>query len=221
VHDNGCFFYGKNTGGLPMSLFRTLTEAALAADLNKNESKVFLALLNQTLGYGKSFDHLTDSRLAQLTSVRLDRFHTAVEGVVEKGLFNVEASNYYNYRYQIAEKFLDKHPVFFTPHLPKKGIDFRKSETISVFRNDPPKNGDIPNNTFTSFNQTKQQQPNPPHQQPATQQQAEISPPSPKDVVVDEVKNEMIDFRDNAEVDVVVFFVNFNDLKDSLLLIKG
>jgi hypothetical protein len=147
----------------------------------------------------------------KLTSVRLDRFYTAVEGVVEKGLFEVEASNYYHYRYQIAEKFLEKHPTFFTPHLPKKGIDFRKSETISVFRNDPPKNGDIPNNTFTSFNQTTQQQPKQPHQQSVEKKQAEISPPTEIDVV-DEVKNEVINFRDEAEIDVVV-----NQMKNEVI----
>ncbi|VAW83075.1 hypothetical protein MNBD_GAMMA16-853, partial [hydrothermal vent metagenome] len=138
-----------------MSLFRTLSEAALIANLSKNEAKVFIALLNQTLGFGKSFDHLTYKRLAQLTGIRLDRLYEAVDGVIDAGLFEQETSSYYDYRYQIAEKFLKQSPIFFTPHLPKNGNNLPKEEDLSVPQNDPPKNGDIHNNTSTSFNPTK------------------------------------------------------------------
>jgi phage replication O-like protein O len=164
-----------------MSLFRSLNEASLNANLNKNEAKVFSALMNQTIGYGKTFDHLTDKRLAQLTKIRLDRLYVAIEGVVEKDLFEVEESTYYDYRYQIAEKFIEKHPVFFTPHLPKKRMDFRSSETISYFQNDAPKIGHIHNNTLTSFNLTSIQ----PQQQPVEKRQAVRSPSTEIDVVVD------------------------------------
>jgi phage replication O-like protein O len=202
AHENGRFFYGKNTKGLPMSLFRTLTEAALAANLNQNESKVFIALVNQTIGYGKAFDHLTDKRLAQLTNVRLDRLYVAIEGVVEKDLFDVEESNYYDYRYQISEKFLDKHPIFYTPHLPKKEIDFRQSETISYFRNDPLKIGHIPNNTFTSFNLTTTQPQQPPQLAVAEEKQAVSSPSTETHVVVGDKIKDQDKITDKVNVDL-------------------
>ena len=126
-----------------MSLFRALNTASLEANLNKNEAKVYTALMNQTLGYGKSFDHLTDKRLAQLTGIRIDRLYIAIEGVIEKELFEVEESKHYDYRYSIAEKFLDQYPVFFTPHLPKNGENFREKENISEIQKMLPKNGDI------------------------------------------------------------------------------
>ncbi|MCK5896646.1 MAG: replication protein [Cocleimonas sp.] len=144
-----------------MSLFRSLNDAALAANLNKNEAKVFLALMNQTIGFGKSVNHLTHKRLANLTNMRLDRLYPAIEGVIKKGLFEVEDSTYYDYRYQIATVFINENPVFFTPHLPKNRKNIRKEETPSVFKNVAPKNRDIYNITSTSFNLTlfKPQQP--------------------------------------------------------------
>ena len=57
-----------------MGLFRDLNQAAIEANVGKNGYKVFLALLEQTLGYGKSTDRLTDNRLAYLSKVRIDRF---------------------------------------------------------------------------------------------------------------------------------------------------
>ncbi|MCK5813499.1 MAG: replication protein [Cocleimonas sp.] len=182
-----------------MSLFRSLNEASLDANLSKNEAKVFSALMNQTIGYGKKFDHLTDKRLAQLTGVRLDRLHIAIEGVIDKDLFEVEESDYYDYRYQIAEKFIEEHPVFFTPHLPKIGMDFRPSETISIFQNVAPKIGHIHNNTLTSFNLTSTQ----PQQQSAVENKV-VTPPSPPaetDVVVD-VGNSVDDIADDAKIDL-------------------
>ena len=44
-----------------MSLFRDLNQTAIEANVGKNAYKVFLALLEQTLGYGKSTDRLTES----------------------------------------------------------------------------------------------------------------------------------------------------------------
>ena len=137
-----------------MSLFRALNEAALNANLSKNEAKVFMTLINQTLGYGKSFDHLTHRRLAELAGIRQDRLQIAIEGVVDEGLFTVKKSTYYNFRYQIAPKFLDEDPVFFTPHLPKKRDLPQETDTFSEIKNDPPNFGNRHNNTFTSFNLT-------------------------------------------------------------------
>ena len=137
-----------------MSLFRALNEAALNANLSKNEAKVFMTLINQTLGYGKAFDHLTHRRLAELAGIRQDRLQIAIEGVVDEGLFTVKKSKYYNFRYQIAPKFLDEDPVFFTPHLPKKRDLPQETDTFSEIQNDPPNFGNRHNNTFTSFNLT-------------------------------------------------------------------
>ena len=164
-----------------MSLFRILNEAALAANLNKNEAKVFLALLNQTIGFGKSVNHLTHKRLATLTKMRLDRLYPAIDGIIKKGLFEVEDSTYYDYRYQIAAIFLKEEPVFFTPHLPKNRKNIRKEETPSVFKNVAPKNRDIYNITSTSFNLTlfTPQQPRSPTEP--------IAPPLPTRDTVDEI----------------------------------
>ena len=137
-----------------MSLFRALNEAALNANLSKNEAKVFMALIHQTLGYGKAFDHLTNRRLAALAGIRQDRLQVAIEGVIDEGLFTVKKSKYYNFRYQIAPKFLDENPIFFTPHLPKKRDLPHVTEAAPEIQNDPPNFGVLPNNTFTSFNLT-------------------------------------------------------------------
>ena len=137
-----------------MTLFRELTKASLEADLNKNEAKVFSALMHQTLGFSKEADNLTDKRLASLTGVRMDRLRLAIEGVIAKGLFEVAPSKHYDYRYTIAEKFIDHRVVFFAPHILKKGTDFSKKETLSEKKNVLPKNGDIHSITFTSFNPT-------------------------------------------------------------------
>ncbi len=167
-----------------MSLFRALNEASLEANLNKNEAKVYTALMNQTLGFGKTFDHLTDKRLAQLTGIRLDRLYIAIEGVIEKGLFEVEESNYYDYRYRIAEKFLEQHPIFFTPHLPKNGNNSRKEESLSEIEKVLPKNGDIHNITFTSFDLTSS---NPQQQQSAPK----VAKSSPVANIIDDVVVEL------------------------------
>jgi hypothetical protein len=111
-------------------------------------------LLQQTIGYGKSHDHLTNNRLAQLSQIRLDRFHTAVDGVIEKGLFSVKSSRHFDFRYQIANKFLKDCPQFFTPHLPKKRAPLSKTDDISEKKSVAPNFRDRHNITLTSFNLT-------------------------------------------------------------------
>ena len=157
-----------------MSLFRNLNQAAIDANLNKNESKVFIVLMNQTLGYGKKSDHLTNKHLADLTGIRQDRLPIAIASVIDNGLFEAKPSRYYQCRYQIASKFLKKTPEFFTPHLPKNRKIPQKTENIPEIQNDslknrkilrktenvpenrvdPPKFGILPNITLTSFNPT-------------------------------------------------------------------
>ena len=116
-----------------MSLFRDLNQAAIEANVGKNAYKVFLALLEQTLGYGKSTDRLTDNRLAYLSKVRIDRFRPAVQAVLACGVFEQTPAKKFQFRYTIGQSFLEKYPdlEFYTPALPKKRADFRKTEEIS------------------------------------------------------------------------------------------
>jgi phage replication O-like protein O len=120
-----------------MSVFRELIRAAIEKDLGKNDLKVFIVLLEQTLGYGKKTDRLTDRRLAHLCEMRLDRFRLAAQVVVNKGLFEQRPAKMFQYRYTISERFLSKHiekhgdQDFFTPALPKKRPDSQKTETVS------------------------------------------------------------------------------------------
>jgi len=120
-----------------MSLFRDLTVEARNKDLGKNALKVFLTLLEQTLGYGKKSDNLTDRRLSYLSQVRIDRLRPAIQTVLENGLFDQEPAKRYQYCYTIGGQFLIKHykkhgdKNFFTPALPKNGTDFQKAEAIS------------------------------------------------------------------------------------------
>ena len=185
-----------------MSLFRALNEAALAANLSKNEAKVFMTLTNQTIGYGKTFDHLTNKRLAQLAGIRQDRLHVAIEGVVEKGLFTVKTSTYYNFRYQISNTFLELFPIFFTPHIPKNRVNFQETERVSEIKNDPPNFGNIHNNTFTSFNLTS-----------LTSQQAAIKPPIKKEPSVPEKVSGVVRILQNiAKKDQAIYLQAFSEL---------
>ena len=122
-----------NPTGIPMGLFRDLNQAAIEANVGKNGYKVFLALLEQTLGYGKSTDRLTDNRLAYLSKVRIDRFRPAVQAVLACGVFEQTPAKKFQFRYTIGQSFLEKYPdkEFYTPALPKKRADFRKTEEIS------------------------------------------------------------------------------------------
>ena len=116
-----------------MSLFRDLNRATIEANVGKNAYKVFLALLEQTLGYGKSTDRLTDNRLAYLSEVRIDRFRPAVQAILDCGVFEQTPAKKFQFRYTIGQSFLEKYPdlEFYTPALPKKRADFRKTEEIS------------------------------------------------------------------------------------------
>ena len=116
-----------------MGLFRDLNQAAIEANVGKNGYKVFLALLEQTLGYGKSTDRLTDNRLAYLSKVRIDRFRPALRAVLACGVFEQTPAKKFQFRYTIGQSFLEKYPdkEFYTPALPKKRADSQKTEEIS------------------------------------------------------------------------------------------
>jgi phage replication O-like protein O len=163
-----------------MSLFRELNEAALSADLSKNEAKVFMALLHQTLGYGKSHDNLTNKRLAYLAGIRQDRLLTAIEGVIDHGLFTVRTARRYNFRYDIPQKFLDEDPVFFTPHLPKNREKPQQTEGSPEIQSVSPNFGTIPNYTLTSFNPNYTLPPLQMAQAPSAKISPPVSPPAPQ-----------------------------------------
>lgn len=121
------------------SLSRDLIDAALAADLSKNEYKVFLALFRQTLCYGKASDPLTLKRLADLTGIRKDRLAQAVQGVIAKGLFEATEHKIFDTLYAIGASFLNEASLpFFAPHLPMNGTSFSVTETASEKREDLP-----------------------------------------------------------------------------------
>lgn len=117
------------------SLSRDLIDAALAADLSKNEYKVFLALFRQTLCYGKAADPLTLKRLADLTGIRKDRLAQAVQGVIAKGLFEATEHKIFDTLYAIGSSFFNEIKLpFFAPHLPFNGTRFSATETTSEKR---------------------------------------------------------------------------------------
>ena len=130
------------------SLFRELSCAAKKANLGKNSFKIFNTLVEQTLGYAKGIDNLSDRRLAYLSNVRIDRFRPALKVILELGLFEQIPAKRYQYHYRIGKTFLEKHgdkpfytpaiskPAwqdlgFDTPDVPKNGTDFHKTEAIS------------------------------------------------------------------------------------------
>jgi len=119
-----------------MSLFRNIIDAALSANLKQNELKVLLVLLRQTIGFGKSHDHLTDKRIAQLSGLRVDRCRIAVDGIIQKGLFDGIESTDFDFRYDISGHFLAEldDGQFFTPHIPKNRDSFREKKAVSAKR---------------------------------------------------------------------------------------
>ena len=118
------------------NLLRELLQAAIAADLTKNEWSVFAVMLSQTLGYGKRNDALTTKRIAKLAEVRKDRAEIAIAGVIKKGMFEQSPHKLFDYAYALPARFLaDDAPTrFFAPTLPKIGNDFRNSEDFSENR---------------------------------------------------------------------------------------
>lgn len=116
-----------------MSLFRKMIDEALAANLTQNQLRCFLVLLNQTMGYGKTSDNLTDNRFVELSGIRKDRMNKALTDLIcDNELFTCEESSEFQYKYSIHPKFLNESETpFFTPHIPKNGINFQKTETVS------------------------------------------------------------------------------------------
>ncbi|HMT95010.1 replication protein [uncultured Thiothrix sp.] len=136
------------------TLARDLIDAALVADLSKNEYKVFLALFRQTLCYGKAADPLTLKRLADLTGIRKDRLAQAVHGVVAAGLFEANSHKIFDTLYTIGRGFFAASAPFFAPHLPVNGNPTRTTETVSEIREDLPESRVHTYNYLTALTNT-------------------------------------------------------------------
>lgn len=124
-------------------LLRNLLEAALAADLEKNELRMFLALLNQTIGYGKASDPLTMGRLAQLTGIRKDRVSKAIDCLIDKTLFEREAHTWLDFTYTIPAHFFggEVESRFFAPSVPLSGEPpqpvGKENHSVGTYRDTP------------------------------------------------------------------------------------
>ena len=119
------------------SLYRDLNDTARAFCSTKNELLVVMALSNQTLGYGKISDPLTDKRLAKITGIRLDRLRPAINAVISKGLFDRQPHKRFDHEYSIGKDFLQAYPdTVYTPSLSqnaqKKSISEKQNP---IFRN--------------------------------------------------------------------------------------
>jgi hypothetical protein len=125
-----------------MSLAHDLIDAALAADLTKNELKTFLVLFRQTLCFGKTSDALTLKRIVKLSGTRKDRVKPALKRLVEVGLFEATPHKVYEHTYTIAAHFQAvSEAELVAPSVPKNGKGFRNSE--ETFRNSGEKASEI------------------------------------------------------------------------------
>jgi len=114
------------------SLYRALNDAIFDKNLNKNQLLVANAMMNQTLGYGKTSDPLTDKRLSAITGIRLDRLRPAINTVVKKGLFDRKPHKRFGHEYSIGQTFLEAHQDdVYTPAIPKKRASSENENPIS------------------------------------------------------------------------------------------
>lgn len=105
-----------------MSLAIPVIDAALAADLNKNELKTFLVLFRQTLCFGKTYDALTFKRLAKLSGIRKDRIKPTLKRLVSVGLFEATPHKLFEHTYTLAPHFLVQSDAGFNaPSYPENG----------------------------------------------------------------------------------------------------
>lgn len=101
-----------------MSLFHDLIDLALVEHkLTQNELRVHLALMRQTIGYGKTQDAISNRQLGDLSGLRSDRMQTAIKGLIEKGLWTREKHRYFDYTYHLPSAF--KPQKIITPSLSK------------------------------------------------------------------------------------------------------
>jgi len=114
------------------SLSRDINDAARAFCSTKNELLVVMGLSNQTIGFGKISDPLTDKRLARITGIRLDRLRPAINAVIEKGLFDRKPHKCFGYEYSIGEMFLQEHQgKVYTPSISPSRMASESQNPIS------------------------------------------------------------------------------------------
>lgn len=119
-----------------LSAIIQLIDAALAGDLSKNELKVFIALVRQTLCFGKTSDPLTIKRLIHLTKVRKDRLELAISNILNKELFTRVDHPIFEHEYHVHPQFLLNNPTtFFAPSPPKIRENFRETDAFSEKKN--------------------------------------------------------------------------------------
>jgi hypothetical protein len=113
------------------SLSRDINDTARAFCSTKNELLVVMALTNQTIGYGKISDPLTDKRLAKITGIRLDRLRPAINAVIGKGLFDRKPHKRYGHEYSIGADFLQAYPdKVYTPSISPNNTISEKQNPI-------------------------------------------------------------------------------------------
>ena len=111
-----------------MSLAHDLIDAALGADLNKNELNTFLVLFRQTLCFGKTSDALTTKRIAKLSGIRKDRIKPTLKRLVSAGLFEVAPHKLYEHTFTLAAHFLAQSEAGFNaPSHPENGKPTQKT----------------------------------------------------------------------------------------------
>ncbi len=111
------------------SIFRDMIQTAIDLDLNKSELQVFLAVLKQTLGFGKVSDPLSYGRIAMIIHKRKDHVKEAIGRLLQTDLFDTAKHTYFDYTYSIGAAFLINHRGdFYTPTLPKTQAGYTRME---------------------------------------------------------------------------------------------
>ncbi len=134
------------------SLFRDINSTARAFCTTKNELLVVMALSNQTIGYGKTSDPLTDKRLAKITGIRLDRLRPAVNAVIEKGLFDRKPHKRFGHEYSIGKDFLQAYPgKVYTPFISQNNTSSENQNPLCRNTNNLTQMGKVTTESQTPF----------------------------------------------------------------------
>ena len=107
-------------------LLRQTLQSLLDSDPTKNELKAGIALVIQTIGYGKRTDSLTLKRLAKITGINIkggiDRIEKPLSQLIEKGVFDrtEHKGRNFDYTYSVPDRFFEGEVVerFFAPSVP-------------------------------------------------------------------------------------------------------
>ena len=94
-----------------LGLFRQLSQTAIEADFSEQGYKIYFALMNQTFGYDRKSDCLSDHHLAELAHIPLEELSTAVQLVLDSGIFDrkvmaLKVMEINRYEYSVGSAFL-------------------------------------------------------------------------------------------------------------------